>query len=87
MRDNSVLYFLFFLLALVTYNLHKESQDNERLYKICTDQEDTIQLQLEAINSQKVYISQLQYTYNNLYYGKGSSYDLQNKEKNSSPIH
>jgi regulator of RNase E activity RraB len=87
MRDNNVLYFLFFLLALATYNLYKESQDNERLYKICTDQEDTIQLQLEAINSQKLYINQLKYTYNNLYYGKGSSYHLPNKEKNSSPIH
>jgi regulator of RNase E activity RraB len=82
MRDNSVLYFLFFLLALVTYNLYKESQDNERLYKICTDQEDTIQLQSKAINSQKVYISQLQYSYNNLYYGKGASYDNPN-----TPIH
>lgn len=74
MRDNNVLYFLFFLLALVTYNLYKESQDNERLYKICTDQEDVIQLQLEAIKSQKVYINHLQYSYNNLYHGKSSSY-------------
>lgn len=87
MRDNSVLYFLFFLLALVTYNLYKEGQDNERLYKICTDQEETIQLQSKAIDSQKVYISQLQYSYNNLYYGKGSSYYPSNKEKNSNPIH
>lgn len=79
MRDNSVLYFLFFLLALVTYNLYKESQDNERLYKICTDQEETIQLQSKAINSQKVYINHLQYSYNDLYYGKGSSYSNPDK--------
>lgn len=79
MRDNNVLYFLFFLLALATYNLYKESQDNERLYKICTDQEDTIQLQLEAINSQKVYINHLQYSYNNLYYSKGDLYSNPDK--------
>ena len=87
MRDNSVLYFLFFLLALVTYNLYKESQDNERLYKICTDQEETIQLQSKAINSQKVYISQLQHNYNNLYYSQGSSYYTPNKKENTNPIH
>jgi len=87
MRDNNVLYFLFLLLALSGYNLYKESQDNERLYKICTDQEGVIQLQLEAINSQKVYISQLQHNYNNLYYSQGSSYYTPNKKENTNPIH
>lgn len=66
-------------MALAAYNLYKESQDNERLYKICTDQEDTIQLQLEAINSQKVYINHLQYSYNNLYYSKGDPYSNPDK--------
>lgn len=87
MRDNNILYFLFFLLALVTFNLYKESQDNERLYKICTDQEDTIQLQLEAINSQKTYISQLQYSYKNLFYGKDGVYYTPSKKENANPIH
>ena len=87
MRDNSVLYFLFFLLALVTYNLYKESQENERFYKICTDQEDVIKLQSDAINSQKVYISQLQYNYDSLYYGTSNPHYSPNKKQNGSPIH
>lgn len=87
MRDNSIIYFLFLLLALVTYSLYQETQENNRFYEICTDQEDVIKLQLEAINSQKVYISQLQYNYNNLYYGAISPHYSPNKKQNSSPIH
>lgn len=87
MRDNSILYFLFFLLALVSYNLYKESQENERFYKICTDQENVIKLQSEAINSQKTYISQLQYNYNNLYYNQGGSNYIPNKKQDTSPVH
>ena len=67
--------------------IYKETQENERLYKICEDQEDVIQLQLEAIDSQKAYISQLQYNYNSLYYGQGSSYYIPNKKENTNPIH
>ena len=87
MRDNSILYFLFFLLALVTYNLYKESQENERFYKICTDQEDVIKLQSKAINSQKAYISQLQHNYNNLYYNQGGLHYAPNKKQDANPVH
>jgi hypothetical protein len=87
MRDNNVLYLFLVVLVFLIYNLYKETQENERLYKICEDQEDVIQLQLEAINSQKVYISQLQYNYNSLYYGQGSSYYTPNKKEDTNPIH
>lgn len=87
MRDNSILYFLFFLLALVTYNLYKESQENERFYKICTDQEDVIKLQSKAINSQKAYISQLQHNYSNLYYNQGGLHYSPNKKQDANPVH
>lgn len=87
MRDNNVLYLFLVALVFLVYNLYKETQENERLYKICEDQEDVIQLQLEAINSQKVYISQLQYNYNSLYYGQGNSYYSPNKKEDTNPIH
>jgi hypothetical protein len=87
MRDNNVLYLFLVVLVFLVYDLYKETQENERLYKICEDQEDVIQLQLEAINSQKVYISQLQYNYNSLYYGQGSSHYIPNKKENTNPIH
>ena len=87
MRDNNVLYLFLVALVFLVYNLYKETQENERLYKICEDQEDVIQLQLEAINSQKVYISQLQYNYNSLYYGQGNSYYSPNKKEDTNPIY
>ena len=87
MRDNNVLYLFLVIIGFFVYSLYKETQENERLYKICEDQEDVIQLQLEAIDSQKAYISQLQYNYNSLYYGQGSSYYIPNKKENTNPIH
>ena len=86
MRDNTILYFLFFLLTLVTYNLYKETQENKRLYKICVDQEDVIQLQSKAIDSQKIYINELKYRYDNISYGKGNLTYPSHKKENS-PIH
>lgn len=56
MDNRNIIYFLFFLLILVTYFLHKESTDNNRLYKICKDQDLTIQLQSKAIEKQNLYI-------------------------------
>ena len=87
MRDNTILYFLLFLLAFVTYSLYKETQESDRFYKICTDQEDVINLQSDAISSQKAYISQLQYNYNNLYYSQSGSRYIPNKNQDENPIH
>jgi hypothetical protein len=60
------------IVFLLTYSLYKETQENERLYKICTDQEEAIQMQNNAIEYQKLYLNYL----NNNY-----------KKKSSHPIH
>lgn len=57
MNDRSCIYFLFFLLVLVTYFLYDKVIDNNRLYQICKDQDKTIQLQSEAIAKQNLYIN------------------------------
>ena len=63
--DRNVIYFLTFLLVLVTYFLYEKSIDNNRLYKICQDQQITIELQSEAIKKQNLYINVLNYSKNN----------------------
>lgn len=47
---------IFFLL----YFLFDKHQDNERMYKICKDQEETIQELQKAISLQQFYIKQLE---------------------------
>lgn len=56
MDNRNVIYFLTFLLVLVIYFLYERSIDNNRLYKICQDQQITIELQSEAIKKQNLYI-------------------------------
>lgn len=56
MDNRNIIYFLIFLLVLVTYFLYEKSIDNNRLYKICKDQDLTIQLQSKAIEKQNLYI-------------------------------
>ena len=56
MDNRNIIYFLTFLLVLVTYFLYEKSIDNNRLYKICQDQQITIGLQSEAIKKQNLYI-------------------------------
>ena len=58
-------YFLLFCLIIVTYFLYKESTDNNRLYKICVDQDETIYFQSEAIAQQNLYINLLNSKNNN----------------------
>lgn len=62
-RDTN--YFLLFCLIIVTYFLYKESTDNNRLYKICVDQDETINLQSKAIAQQNLYINLLNSKNNN----------------------
>lgn len=57
MNERSCIYFLIFLLLLVAYFLYEKTVDNNRLYKICKDQDETIQLQSEAIDKQNLYIN------------------------------
>jgi len=57
--DKNFVYFLSFILLVVVYFLYEESIENQRLYKICQDQEEVIQLQADAIARQNLYINVL----------------------------
>ena len=62
------------ILLLFAYLLWEKHQDNERLYKICNDQQDVIVDLQKAINLQKSYINQLESSsprsYNQLNFNK-----------------
>lgn len=62
------------ILLLFAYLLWEKHQDNERLYKICNDQQDVIVDLQKAINLQKFYINQLESSsprsYNQLNFNK-----------------
>lgn len=47
-------------IVFLLYFLFDKHQDNERMYKICKDQEETIQELQKAINLQQFYIKQLE---------------------------
>ena len=51
---------------MVTYFLYEKTVDNNRLYKICEDQDNTIKIQSEAIAKQNLYINLM----NNAYHQK-----------------
>jgi hypothetical protein len=63
MVDKNYVYFLMLIVFLLTYSLYKETQENERLFKICTDQEEVIQMQNNAIEYQKLYLNYLNNNY------------------------
>ena len=48
------------LIIFLLYFLFDKHQDNERMYKICKDQEETIQELQKAISLQQFYIKQLE---------------------------
>ena len=52
------------IVFLLTYSLYKETQENERLFKICADQEEVIQEQNAAIEYQNLYLNYLRNSYN-----------------------
>ncbi len=88
MGNNNILYFLAVLALICSCFLYKERLKNDRLYKICQDQDDTIQLQLEAISSQRSYISKLKDHYNNnLIYNRNSYDDYPFSRSPENPIH
>jgi len=47
-------------IVFLLYFLFDKHQDNERMYKICKDQEETIQELQKAISLQQFYIKQLE---------------------------
>jgi hypothetical protein len=64
MVDKNYVYFLMLIVFLLTYSLYKETQENERLFKICADQEEVIQEQNAAIEYQNLYLNYLRNSYN-----------------------
>lgn len=63
MSDKNTSYFLIFVILIVCYALYQKTAENDKMYKILTDQDDTIELQNQAIQLQQSYIRQLQYSY------------------------
>ena len=48
---------------MVTYFLYEKTVDNNRLYNICDDQDNTIKIQSEAIAKQNLYINLMNNAY------------------------
>ena len=72
MPERSLTYFLFFLLIWCLYVFYEQNQEAERLFKIATNQQETIIKQTEALEAQKVYIKLLEAQVVNSYYKKNS---------------
>ena len=60
MADRSLSYFLFFLCLWGVYALYQQDKEIDRLLLICTQQQDTIKKQQEAIKLQAIYIDFLE---------------------------
>ena len=73
MADRSLTYFLFFLIAWCLYAFYEQHQEGERLFKIATDQQETLAKQTEALESQKIYIKLLEAQVVNSYYKNNKS--------------
>lgn len=67
MQNESLVHFLIFLVILLSYFLYKESEENTRFYELLVKAEETIDVQSEAIASQKKAIKQLETAYYLLY--------------------
>jgi len=66
-QNESLVHFLIFLVILLSYFLYKESEENSKFYKLLVKAEETIDIQSEAIASQKKAIKQLETAYYLLY--------------------
>ena len=78
MADRSLTYFLFFIVIWVIYALYQQDEEADRLFKIATDQQQTIIEQKQAIKAQQLYIKVLENYHQNRYYLE---------ESDSSPLH
>jgi len=66
-QNESLVHFLIFLVILLSYFLYQESEENARFYELLVKSEETIDIQSEAIASQKKAIKQLETAYYLLY--------------------
>lgn len=60
MHDKTFLYILIVLLFFCFNEIYNISKNNDRLNKICIDQEEVMQLQNHAIEAQSIYILELE---------------------------
>jgi hypothetical protein len=60
MHDKTFLYILIAVILCCFYKIHESYERNDRLYKICLDQEEVIEIQNNAIHLQSVYIGELE---------------------------
>ena len=67
MLNQNLIHFLFFLVILLSYFLYEESEENQRLYQIAVDSEQSIEDLKKAIQAQQNYTKQLEIYYYDLY--------------------
>jgi hypothetical protein len=60
MRDKTFLYIFIAVILCCFYKIYESHERNDRLYKICLDQEEVIEIQNNAIHLQSVYIGELE---------------------------
>jgi len=72
-KDSHLVYFLLAIVFILLYVCYDKHLRNQKMLKICTDQDVVIHNLNQAITMQKLYIAQLEY-YNNV-------------KKNDAPIH
>ena len=73
MADRSLIYFLSFLIVIVTYCFYEKHAYSEKLFKLASDQQAVIQKQEKAISAQETYIKFLEVQLVAGYYKKNSS--------------
>ena len=72
-KDSHLVYFLLAVVFILLYVCYDKHLRNQKMLKICADQDVVIHSLTQAITMQKLYIAQLEYYYN--------------VKKNDPPIH
>ena len=67
MAKKSLTHFLGFLVLLLGYMLYEQTQERKKLYELSVDADFVIKDLTQAIESQKIYIKQLETSYNIIY--------------------
>ena len=56
MTNKGLVYFLWLLIALLSYSFYKSEEDNRRLFKIANDLQDQMEDQNRLIRTQQLYL-------------------------------
>ena len=61
MTNKGLVYFLWLLIALLSYSLYQSEEDNRRLFKIANDLKDQMEDQNRLIRTQQLYLEYFNY--------------------------